>query len=64
MHSATGGKPHIDVLLELQAEIKRRNARDEIEYVPEKLHRDTMLWLGTAALIVAFFGVGVRLILG
>ena len=24
MHSATGGKPHIDVLLELQAEINRR----------------------------------------
>jgi hypothetical protein len=43
--------------------IKRRKAHNEIGYVPENLNRDTMLWLGSAGLIVAFFG-GVRLILG
>ena len=50
-----------------RSEDKRRKARkyiNEIENVPEHLHRDTMFWLGATGLIFACLGMGVRLILG
>ena len=36
------------------SDIRRRQAHNEIGNASESLHRDTMLWLGAAALIVAF----------